>query len=143
MNAVTRKARSQNKSAAGQLPPEKIRALIALYHQSDTFINEDNLLERINDALIQKRSQHLYETYKEPTVAMLNEAVHARKSNPKSIQIRGKDEHKVSSNQWSFQRNLRDREVAGAMYGLDGSSSAQKPKPGLELVQDAAPEKGA
>ncbi|KAH6914838.1 hypothetical protein BKA70DRAFT_1257175 [Coprinopsis sp. MPI-PUGE-AT-0042] len=146
VTAVTRKARSKNKSAAGQLPPEKLRALIALYHQSDSFINEDNLLEKINDALIRKTSQQYMEQYREPTVDTLNDAVRARKTTPKFTQISVKHDSGISSGQWGFVRNLRDREVAGAMYGLDGSSNAQKPKPGLELVQDAstdAPAKGS
>ncbi|KAJ6629219.1 hypothetical protein B0H10DRAFT_1988606 [Mycena sp. CBHHK59/15] len=43
-------ARTPSSSQPVTLPPEKMRALIAMYHQADTFVTRENLMQKIDEA---------------------------------------------------------------------------------------------
>ncbi|KAF6762748.1 hypothetical protein DFP72DRAFT_565951 [Ephemerocybe angulata] len=54
--AASKKQTRQTRSA---LPREKLRALVSLYHQADTFITQENLIEKINEALLNETKERM------------------------------------------------------------------------------------
>ncbi|EAU84565.1 hypothetical protein CC1G_00084 [Coprinopsis cinerea okayama7 len=134
------KSTRRGAASAGRLPPEKLRALISLYHQSETFINEDNLMQRINEALIDNKSR----PYNELQLRDLTAALEKRRDTPKtSLQTSVYDVKHLGDAHWSLQRVKREREAVAALYGTD-PTPFNPAAPGLELVQgESAPAKKA
>jgi hypothetical protein len=124
-----------------QLPPEKLRALISLYHQSDTFITQENLLDKINEALIpQNKDYSTRQTM--PGIEKMYEALAERRKFSKvgpPLEVTGAPAAVgISSSSpngtWSSGRHARERRVIEALYGVD-MSNPEKVKPGLELLE--------
>jgi hypothetical protein len=51
-SSASKKVKSHRTPPPAKLPPAKLRALISLYHQADTFITPETLSDRINEAFV-------------------------------------------------------------------------------------------
>lgn len=114
------------------LPPQKLRALVSLYHQSKSFITPENLDEAIDRAFAEP-----------PSVRVL---WNRRLVNWPALRLEVKDRDRLSKfglpetlnsvlNTYEVgyydQRERRVEQVFDAMYG-----TLDMDKPGLELLQD-------
>ncbi|TFK27064.1 hypothetical protein FA15DRAFT_666799 [Coprinopsis marcescibilis] len=118
-----------------QLPPEKLRALVSLYHQSDSFITPENLMSRINEALLFEKGDSLSLGV---TLGRrdLERIVAQRQSTPILAQPMAV-EKKVYTKRgtWSDLRVWRDKKVVEAIYGM-AQTDVDQSLPGLEIVRD-------
>ncbi|KAE9399025.1 hypothetical protein BT96DRAFT_976095 [Gymnopus androsaceus JB14] len=137
------KRHSSTKSAAPHaLSPEKMRALISLYHQSDTFITPENLSERIDKAFTGgARESALVTPAQQPGVDTLNTFYRQTKMAPKfSEWDREKRYFGVpqvnEDGTWSGPTySKREWKVIEALYGVDASGKFE-PMPGLEALEE-------
>jgi hypothetical protein len=135
----------KNKKRQHTLPREKLRALISLYHQSDTFITQDNLVEEINKALLPKlRAERLGKDRVDmPSYDSFKRISDERKNAPKVTDVwaakhKGSERYGMgNAAQWSAGgRSTREVKVIEALYGVN-MSSPNSVRPGLEAVEAA------
>ena len=117
------------------LPPNKMRALISLYHQADSFITLDNLQQRIHlsflnsDPLARVMSNNL-------TYADLRRLVDERRTAPRMGAGNDNPTHIPLPVQretlWSERSTGREMRVFQALYGVDADG-----KPGLEVLEES------
>jgi len=112
------------------LPPKKLRAVVALYHQSKSFITLENLDEAIDHAFVDTPSMRIFGN---------------RRVDWPSLRLEVKERERLSkfglpetlnSALGMYEAGYEEREgrveqVFDAMYG-----TWQTDKPGLELLQD-------
>ncbi|KAI0254281.1 hypothetical protein BJV78DRAFT_1186715 [Lactifluus subvellereus] len=112
------------------LPPKKLRALVALYHQSKSFITLENLDEAIDRAFVDTPSMRIFGN---------------RRVDWPSLRLEVKERERLSKfglpetlnsalgmyEVGYEERERRVEQVFDAMYG-----TWQTDKPGLELLQD-------
>jgi len=129
------------------LPPPKMRALISLYHQADSWVTPENLLEKIDEAFSRSGSGSLAISAgrEENMVSVLDmkNYVKVRRDAPKMSQWDTSSSVGDSAiSQWSESgKSRRDLKVLEALYGataFDHSSTtvSQQFLPGLELLQE-------
>lgn len=120
------------------LPSAKMRALISLYHQADTFITPENLLQRIDDAFVPQILDSGL-ARRNVTLQDLKGVLNSQRKAPK---ISDWDQEAVVSRkyseggaigQWSSLKTSRELKVIEALYGVD-TTHPQKILPGLEVV---------
>ncbi|KAF5370088.1 hypothetical protein D9758_001269 [Tetrapyrgos nigripes] len=120
------------------LPPEKLRALISLYHQTDTFITKENLSDRIDEAFIRKDFR-LDNAAGTPGMKALREEVQRRRAAPRFSEWemeRGQAPTRPGDGgAWSTNLSLREWKVIEALYGVD-SSAQNRTLPGLESLEE-------
>ncbi|KAF7433288.1 hypothetical protein PC9H_005238 [Pleurotus ostreatus] len=116
------------------ISPDKMRALISLYHQSEHFITPENLLQRIdeefcgNDKLAHTAVGTI--SYKD-----LQNELDLRRSAPKISQWRRRDgAHGVPGSMWSNFKNVRESKVVEALYGTIDAGNISLP--GLEVLEE-------
>lgn len=114
------------KTPTTQLPPEKMRALISLYHQSKDFISPANLSDKIDEVFAK-------DFYANGTsfagYLSLNFAMADRKAAP--IIGNPQTREQVQSHRWSAgPAAKREQMVIDALYGVD------EDMPGLESLLD-------
>lgn len=140
-------ALSKSKKHQYALPREKLRALISLYHQSDTFITQDNLVEKINEALVHERKHHQLGAAPKvdmPTAQEFKAIMGRRRGAPKiadaSIENKAKAKDSIfkpNRSRWSATaESKREARVIEALYGVN-MSSPNGVRPGLEAVEGA------
>jgi hypothetical protein len=115
------------------LPPEKLRALISLYHNSETFITEQSLDSAIDHAFVTAHSDMTHNT-SEYTMLDLVDGVRRRRQLPKfgSATAEARMNFATDSGLWSSSdttKNVRDTRTSAALLGVDPSG-----RPGLEVV---------
>ncbi|TFK43171.1 hypothetical protein BDQ12DRAFT_674521 [Crucibulum laeve] len=147
---LTRKSKSTRPSTtdtpiASQhtLPSAKMRALISLYHQSDSFVTPENLSERIDKAfLINSVENSLRQlNMHEPHLSQLRHEVSSRRSQPAVSEW---DNQRVATSaaagmhQWRI-GHARERKVIEALYGVDVSTATKK-LPGLAVLEESREE---
>ncbi|KAF5393872.1 hypothetical protein D9757_000223 [Collybiopsis confluens] len=118
------------------LSPEKMRALISLYHQTDTFVTPETLSERIDLAFTgRKREDDLMTPLQQASVSTLNYFRRQTELAPKFSEWDQEKAH-YRGETWS-QSNYSPREwkVVEALYGVDASGRFQ-PLPGLEALEE-------
>lgn len=133
---------------ASTLPDYKKRALISLYHQSESFITPENLVERIDEAFRSSLSTgKLHET--PPEVWDLKSVVRVTRTAPKLKQWvpneQTDEEIKTpvsnglgdGSKSWSQATSRRENKVLAALYGVHMTPSGQI-LPGLEVLEESA-----
>ncbi|KAF8974600.1 hypothetical protein BDZ97DRAFT_1911768 [Flammula alnicola] len=136
------------------LPPAKMRALIALYHQADTWITPENLLERIDKAFVpagvsNKQMDPLeIGSYSRVNYGVTFDEIETTKrvmhEAPKMAQwdahagasLKPKYQFAVTET-WSANRAVREQKVIEALYGVVTTRDA-KLLPGLEVLQETA-----
>lgn len=113
-----------------------------MYHQADTFITQDNLLDKINEALLKEpaRDGSLPEP-KMPTQNQMYAVMERRRDAPRLTDM--SDESRMLKNAadydslWSsVSKASRERRVVEALYGVN-MSSKKGARPGLEAVEAA------
>lgn len=113
------------------LPPQKLRALVSLYHQSKSFITPENLDEAIDRAFAEPLSVRAFERR-----LVSWPALHMEIRNRDRLSKFGLPEtlHSMLSMYevgYHDQREKRVEQVFDAMYG-----TSDMDKPGVELLQD-------
>jgi len=121
----------------GSLPPAKMRALISLYHQTQTFITPDNLSERIDAALTDNELTNMYNN---PTTRLedLRNMVRDRRvlerfTEPEDAYTMPEMRFGTMGPAWEETKALRERRVVQALYGADAYGT-----PGLEVLEESA-----
>ncbi|KAJ8086358.1 hypothetical protein PM082_005181 [Marasmius tenuissimus] len=119
------------------LTPEKKRALISLYHQSDTFITPENLSDKIDEAFIKRRrggdAPSMFNTTV-TNVELLGLAGEQKRA-PKFSEWDRERRGTVGVSQWSGGASPREWRVIEALYGVD-ESDGQNAMPGLEALEE-------
>lgn len=123
------------------LPSAKMRALISLYHQTETFVTPENLQDRIDQTfasedpndLLQSTSDFISFTDLKDKAMDLREAPKMSQWNPhantsRRTQVAGK---------WSHIRRRRELKIIEALYGVDVTHSGNV-MPGLEVLEESA-----
>jgi hypothetical protein len=129
------------------LPTPKMRALISLYHQADSWVTEENLFEKIDEAFLTEKSS--YESLSAArigsmvSISDMKNLIGVIRSSPKMAQWDSSSSGKENqSSIWSESgRNKRELKVIEALYGVEstfGHSSTNISEaflPGLEVLQ--------
>lgn len=121
------------------LSPTKMRALVSLYHQSETFITPETLDARIDNAFLYIPEQmavgdagnHAYRSYVEleGTEKLREKIPRISEYIPSSYHV----ERSSPQQPWSDFQNPRERAVFEAMYG-----TLEQTKPGWEILEESA-----
>jgi hypothetical protein len=132
---------TSTKQSASFLPPQKKRALISLYHHCDTFVTEENLSDRIDQAFL--RTPVDLGTKSRNNTTDVGDLDRIR-----SLQRRGykfsdwddpREKHGMNlSSSLSFSdgfTSYREMQVIEALHGVD-VSDGQRKLPGLEVLED-------
>jgi hypothetical protein len=112
------------------LPPKKLRALVALYHQSKSFITHDNLDEAIDRAFVDMPNMRVFGNRRVDWPSLRLE-VKERERLPRFGHPETLDSALSIYGAGYEEREGRVEQVFDAMYG-----TWQINKPGLELLQD-------
>ncbi|KDQ64827.1 hypothetical protein JAAARDRAFT_28469 [Jaapia argillacea MUCL 33604] len=117
-----------------RLPDKKMRALISLYHQADTFITLENLDEAIDRAFTGDDTRGIPDQPWEKAYRDLENEVWDRRSSSRVGDWQFADAGRRSwhASSWSNSRTEREGAVVDALYGLDGN------RPGLEILEEEA-----
>ncbi|KIL69134.1 hypothetical protein M378DRAFT_157353 [Amanita muscaria Koide BX008] len=148
----TAQARSPKAApAGGTLPPQKLRALISIYHQADTFITPENLSRRIDEAFIpslrddKSLSLDMFPSsmahFRELGMIVPNQLRDALEEQRKAPKVMEPDKDVGSpgiydsrnTGTWSGERKGRERKVMEALYGVEGVGSVEV-LPGLDVL---------
>ncbi|KAG5654475.1 hypothetical protein H0H81_001974 [Sphagnurus paluster] len=121
------------------LPDEKLRALIALYHQAETFITPENLSQRIDEAFLFSNNDP-YTKPSVPTVKDLESTLAQVRTAPKIAEwdqetLREREYHGATQ-RWSGVKTGRELQVVEALYGVNAAELG-KTLPGLEVLREA------
>ncbi|KAF8164987.1 hypothetical protein B0H34DRAFT_620075, partial [Crassisporium funariophilum] len=127
------------------LPPAKMRALISLYHQADSWVTPENLMQRIDDAFVPERARvELHAGTPDridylPRVSDMRKALQKAKNAPRMEQWDPsmKQSTYASGEVWSEARKKRELKIIEALYGVDATIPGQL-SPGLEVLQESA-----
>lgn len=126
---------ANHKKPGWSLPDAKMRALVAIYHQADSFITPENLSDRIDEAFVPLLAEKRTRIRIDDLKALLNE----QRDAPKMSQWdHGSMEFNASpqlETNWSSFRTGRERKVIEALYGVD-TLNPNLPMPGLETLQE-------
>lgn len=136
-----------NVSSHTTLPTPKMRALISLYHQADSWVTPENLLKKIDEAFVESASLAVSSEREASMVSVsdMKNYIKLRRSAPKIAQWDSSSSGSDSPiSQWSESgKSKRDMKVLEALYGVtafDHSSTniSQAFLPGLEVLQESA-----
>jgi hypothetical protein len=128
------------------LSPEKMRALITMYHQAETFVTRENLDAKIDEAFTGPANDHKLLVHRTSmSLQDLESVLRRRRDAPvvtewnvqavfdKAAVMQGAD-----SSLWSApSATVRERKVMEALYGVE--SLGGKALPGLEVLNDNTP----
>lgn len=133
------------------LPPQKLRALISLYHQTSSFITRETLSADIDKAFIKDAVQLVPKPQltvsdmklvaaqfeKQPKLSEWDSLWEpAAKTTTSQGTFTGLSEpNTASGSSWSDQSSLREGKVMEALFGTDMSDTGNA-KPGLEAIED-------
>lgn len=126
------------------LPPAKMRALISLYHQTDTVITSETLSKRIDQAFTKDNDVMLAQVEApESGYSALRKIAQDRRFSPKSLDWNNTDflpsvnTGSYNSNErWSGRRPLRETLVMEALYGVEMDRTKQM-LPGWEVLEES------
>ncbi|KIK65498.1 hypothetical protein GYMLUDRAFT_125635, partial [Collybiopsis luxurians FD-317 M1] len=118
------------------LSRDKMRALISLYHQSDTFITPENLSYRIDQAFTGKRRENeLFAPIQQPGLSSLQYFRRQAELAP-TFSEWDQEKKRFVAGSWSESSySGREWKVIEALYGVDASGRLQ-PLPGLEALEE-------
>ncbi|KAG7097266.1 hypothetical protein E1B28_004632 [Marasmius oreades] len=122
---------NSNPKKSSFLTPEKKRALISLYHQSDTFITPENLSDRIDQAFL-KRSVVRTQLNRYDMEGLIKDQRVAPKFSEWARDRRGSV---GVGGEWSGSTTPREWRVIEALYGVDASDTSHA-MPGQEALED-------
>ncbi|KAK0468258.1 uncharacterized protein EV420DRAFT_1473965 [Desarmillaria tabescens] len=111
------------------LPPEKLRALISVYHGTESFVTPENLSDRIDDAFVRSVGDAALNSFK-------------KYDNLRKHRLAQRDMAELW--EWDLQIAVgnpameeREAKIVEALYGVDTSDPLYNRYPGLDLLQDA------
>jgi hypothetical protein len=144
-HATKAAGRTQNNTA--KLSDEKMRSLISLYHQSETFITPENLSDRIDQVFTSNVGTAVQVTRKGlPTLSVFREIRARQVQNPRMGDWEVESDGKLVGEYraWSSMVSRREKKVIEALYGVDqsaviGSNSQNRSvriMPGLEVLKE-------
>jgi hypothetical protein len=126
------------------MTPAKLRALISLYHQADTFITPENLSQRIDEAFIPP-NQYVGTTPVQQgpdfiTVKRLEDELERQRMEPKVMEPDTERKGSPSNTHgqgggWSERMDAREEKVLEALYGVERGRNGQM-LPGLDLLME-------
>jgi hypothetical protein len=120
--------RQRGPSDTGALPAAKMRALISLYHNAESFISPAGLSDAIDAAFIQRSKDNA--SVAEMTYGDLRQVLKERTTSPRThVESDAVESSRVLLQDWSNENSARQEQVLDALYG-----TVQKQKPGLEVV---------
>ena len=125
------------------LPAAKMRALVALYHQADTWVTPENLLQKIDEAFVPgtANSEFLEENRHIVSYEEIEKARKAMQTSPKmAVWEKGSNafvDRSRKAKSWSDNREKREMKVIEALYGVVTTADASV-LPGLEVVEETA-----
>ncbi|KAI0049595.1 hypothetical protein FA95DRAFT_1488803 [Auriscalpium vulgare] len=125
-----RRQMSTKSTPSFTLPPEKLRALVSLYHQSGQFVTPETLDSAIDHAFIEDGDSHLFATLQMRYADMKAQT----KDRGKLPKFGPPEELGYDGRLQVALQDERERRVAGvqdALYGTVG-----RVRPGLELLED-------
>jgi len=135
ISQVVKHVSSKTPVSQGSLPPAKMRALISLYHQSDSFITLENLSARIDQAFLDQEPLSRVSA-PNATIPDLKRMANQRKSAPR---IGIWDDSRYLSQKpaqmtqdWSGGLPYREQRVIEALYGVERGGM-----PGLEVLEES------
>jgi len=132
--SISSKAAKHFKCSRPRLPPEKMRALISLYHQADSFITPENLTERTHLALLGSDPLARVLT-SNLTYGDLRRMVDDRRMAPRMAVWNDTPHYmpvSLRETLWSERSSVREMRVFEALYGVDVAG-----KPGLEVLEES------
>ncbi|KAF8803862.1 hypothetical protein BYT27DRAFT_7195199 [Phlegmacium glaucopus] len=144
-----------NVSSQTTLPAPKMRALISLYHQADSWVTPENLLQKIDEAFVPSDAKSLSPATTDRienmvSVSDMKNSISLMRNAPKMAQwdssSPGGEGRYSPSSEWSESgKNKRDLKVIEALYGVeaitfdhDSTYMSQPFLPGLEVLQESA-----
>jgi len=144
-----------NVSSRTTLPPPKMRALISLYHQADSWVTPENLLQKIDEAFVPSDAVSLELATTERvenmvSVSDLKNSISLMRNAPNMAQwdssSPGGGNRYSPSSEWSESgKNRRDLKVIEALYGVqattfdhDSTNISQLFLPGFEVLQESS-----
>jgi hypothetical protein len=132
-------SQSTRSSQPVSLSPEKMRALVALYHRTENFVTPENLDARIDQAFIPTSDHLAFHDSANHTFASYVELENREMTREKIPRI---SEYTPSShyygmpedqNSWSDFQDPRERAVVEALYG-----TVDQTKPGWDILEESA-----
>ncbi|KAJ7095167.1 hypothetical protein B0H15DRAFT_775462 [Mycena belliarum] len=137
----------EHSSPSVTLPPEKMRALIAMYHQTETFVTRENLEAKIDEAFTGPAPLALNDG-RNLTLKQLENLLSERKNVPTVTEWTpqtmstpprhaGSENAREMTGLWSSGSRVRDSKVVEALYGVE-TLGLDRALPGLETLEDYA-----
>ncbi|KAF9821428.1 hypothetical protein IEO21_00674 [Rhodonia placenta] len=130
--ASLRRRSSSSLSPKVTLPPAKMRSLVSLYHQAETFITPQNLSTVIDYEFIYRRQKITSLRSDEDSFYDLQAELASRKIQPKIGEANQARTQSETSRDWSEKRSERENKVVNALYGTDGG------RPGFDVLEEEA-----
>lgn len=121
------------------LPAAKMRALVSLYHQADSWITPENLLQKIDDAFVPTISPTQYLTLPslpaQEGIALrdLTSAANQLKTSPKMAQLEAEPSYRRTSEK-GLTMSKREKKMFEALYGVKVTGLGVLP--GLEVLEE-------
>ncbi|KAF5322913.1 hypothetical protein D9619_000968 [Psilocybe cf. subviscida] len=133
------------------LPPAKMRALVALYHQTDKWITPENLEQRIDEAFVPSDNVDKIDLARlgggsrstsSVTFEALERTARGIETAPKMAQWNAAapmltKSARINQGSWNNNRAKREHKVIEALYGVVTTPDAQL-KPGYDVVAESA-----
>ena len=117
----------------------KLRALISLYHQADTFITPENLSQRIDEAFIPDAGKTPVQQGPDfMTVKRLEDELERQRMEPKVMEPDTEKKGNPSpthGGSWSGRVSAREGKVLEALYGVERGRGNEM-LPGLDVVME-------
>jgi hypothetical protein len=118
------------------LPPERMRALIALYHQADSFITRENLSRRIDEAFLGLETNPPFVGLQTLSPEELKKRVGTRRVEPLIGMREDVNTWRTVGKTWSSHVSPRALAVQAALYG---TYEGGRELPGLETLEEEWP----
>ncbi|KAJ7774312.1 hypothetical protein DFH07DRAFT_800973 [Mycena maculata] len=132
-------------SNAGDISPEKMRALIAMYHQAETFVTRDNLKAKIDEAFT-RQDRTVATEHRSLTLGDFEFAVRRRERAPTVTEWNAIEKELNrdipeggTMSIWSNPGAPRDLKMIEALYGVETLGSTQGKRvamPGWDVLND-------
>ncbi|CDO74028.1 hypothetical protein BN946_scf185043.g78 [Trametes cinnabarina] len=113
-----------------KLPDEKMRVLVRLYHQSESFITKENLSARIDEAFIRRSGNNISVLGPETPFFALERQLEQQRSLPK-FGVGNEAVAQGDQAMWSDMRPVRERTVSSTLFGTDGYR-----RPGYDVLKE-------
>lgn len=112
--------------------PDRMRALVELYHQTESFITHENLSKRIDDAFLGTTDSPVLSTYSDETRRMLERKMRDKQRKPRLAGVE-LDNAYSPGQEWSSSERSRSGALRAA---LEGSSETFSSLPGLAMLEE-------